>query len=337
MSWTIRQLVDRCVPPRLHADPETLSRARLFVGYVGALVATAPINVIQLNEPDGQSSVLLGFLGVLWNLACLGLLWLGMSLRAVVHLAMGFGVMALTAYSLTHGGPYASWASLFCLIPLAAFVLDGRRSAVVWMGVSLVCLGTLHGLADQLPSARALMDVEVSALEHTRMNVLVLFYVSALVVLLDGRHQDRARSLEQARDAADAASRTRALFLAEMSHEIRTPMNGVLGLTEVLLTEDDLSEHQRDKLLRIHRSGTTMVQLLNDLLDLSSMEAGKLQIQRRPWRPAAVLDQVLGLYADVGERKGLRLHRGISARVPECVEGDPTRVMQVCCNLLGNA
>jgi signal transduction histidine kinase/HPt (histidine-containing phosphotransfer) domain-containing protein len=139
-----------------------------------------------------------------------------------------------------------------------------------------------------------------------------------------------------ARDAASAASRAKSEFLARMSHEIRTPMNGVLGVTELLLATE-LSERQRKLLVTAQTSALALLRIIDDILDFTKMDCGKLELERVDFAPAAVADEVVELLAEIAARKGLALRSEPARDLPRRVVGDPLRLRQVLMNLVGNA
>lgn len=142
--------------------------------------------------------------------------------------------------------------------------------------------------------------------------------------------------LEEARDAAEAASRSKSEFLANMSHEIRTPMNGVLGMAELLIGTD-LSEKQRRFARTIHQSGTSLLGIINDILDFSKIEAGKVELETIPFDLHEIARGVVELFMTDASLKGVGLRLSIDADVPQTVSGDPLRVRQVLLNLVSNA
>jgi signal transduction histidine kinase/CheY-like chemotaxis protein/HPt (histidine-containing phosphotransfer) domain-containing protein len=143
--------------------------------------------------------------------------------------------------------------------------------------------------------------------------------------------------LAAARDAARAAGEAKSQFLARMSHELRTPLNGILGFAQVLLHDLALNAAQREQVATLNEAGQHLLELVNGLLDLSKIEAGKLELHPRPVALRPLLDACAGLLAPEVARKGLRFTLDIAPGTPAGVEVDPTRLRQMMLNLLGNA
>lgn len=145
------------------------------------------------------------------------------------------------------------------------------------------------------------------------------------------------QDLAAARDAAAAAGEAKSRFLARVSHELRTPLNGVLGFAQVLLQDPRLEPDQREQVKTLHEAGRHLLDLVNGLLDLSKIEAGRLDLAPRPVALRPLLDGCATLLAPEVARKALSFHLDVDPALPEAAELDPTRLRQLLLNLLSNA
>ncbi|MFZ4757486.1 MAG: ATP-binding protein [Burkholderiaceae bacterium] len=175
-------------------------------------------------------------------------------------------------------------------------------------------------------------DAEV-AIREVRLGDEPYFTAIVADATLRARHE---REMAAARDAALDTARVKSQFLANMSHEIRTPMNGVIGMTG-LLRDTALTGEQREMVETVQRSADALLTIIDDILDLSKIEAGKLRLQAADFDPVETIEDTLELIADRAAAKGLQLGYRLDGAVPRAMHGDEMRVRQVLNNLLSNA
>jgi signal transduction histidine kinase/ActR/RegA family two-component response regulator/HPt (histidine-containing phosphotransfer) domain-containing protein len=229
--------------------------------------------------------------------------------------------------------PIYSATNRLWLVALAVFLVV---APIVWAAAWLT-LNPLSVLRDDINELRRDDSHHTTVSENRRDEIGELARTFVLLLKERAAAADSQKAAEQRlREAAEAVSRAKSDFLSTMSHEVRTPMNGVLGIAGLLL-DTQLDPTQRDYAETIVRSGEALLEILNDILDMSKIEAGKIELEMIPFDPVEVLNDVIALSGPRASAKGLKLEKSIGPAMPPAVIGDPGRLRQVISNLVGNA
>lgn len=165
---------------------------------------------------------------------------------------------------------------------------------------------------------------------------VLLVLMAAIIINYIRNSLQYRRALKHAKTEAESLARTKEKFLANMSHEIRTPMNAISGFAEQL-DQSELSKTQKEQVGLIRKSSDHMLYLINDILDLNKLQAGKLKLETTGFKPAQIVEEVIGFVEGRGREKGLEMKVDLDKNIPEVLLGDPFRLRQILINLLSNA
>jgi len=270
--------------------------------------------------------------------------------RASAHLIAATVLITVAFTSASNGGITEPGHTWLYLVPLLAGLIGGARPLVIWSVVALATVLWLStGHLGPLAVQTVLPPERMPLLRVANIVLLVITFGLLISAFLRNRHlaEEEAKAALQelsaevevrrvAEEKAKAADRAKSVFLATMSHEIRTPMNGVLGMAELLL-DQPLGEQERRFAEIIQASGESLLSLLNDILDYSKIEAGRMDLDEHTFDLELVAEEALTLIGGRAKEKNLELILNVEPNTRWWVRGDGARLRQVLLNLLGNA
>ncbi|MGO8918495.1 MAG: ATP-binding protein [Stellaceae bacterium] len=351
----IYPLLDRFIPPALRADRETYRRARIFLvsHFFGPFLGhTITIYLFWLDPHPGYGlGVLASAITVYWAfpflLKCTG------ALTALALISVANLVFMILWGCYHYGGVSSPFFGWLVVVPLLAFLyLDSLVPRLTVMGMITAGIAffyfffaTAHSFPEHVPLS-ALSGIGIVSITSAAIYVsmMALYYATMVASHSELEHEVRnhratALKLSEAKEEAENADRAKSEFLAKMSHELRTPLNAVIGYSEMLLEDFDISggdEQGREDLARINSSGKHLLEVISDVLDISKIEAGKMELLKEHFDLDGLVDELVAIAQPLCARNGNRLvvHRADSLGQ---ATGDVTKLRKAALNLLSNA
>ncbi len=341
MSRILVALWNWLIPDALRVKPEILTHANRVLAFCCAMMVWIPIfsgMYFYLGGP--KCATIIAGAGAL--LACIPVIQ-----KLSRSPALAGNLMSLLAFSVYtglavnvggHSSPPIAW---YVSVPVMAVLLVDIRWGVFWALVCMAATGTFFGAHHsgyRFPQELSRDGLELLQFAGLTGLIVCIFVLTLVFKTLEATAQ---RALVVALHCAKAADRAKSEFLANMSHEIRTPMTAILGYADLLLTDEaehgGLPEAEAAYLRTIQRNGVHLLQIINDILDLSKIEAGKLEVEQIPCSPRQIVAEVMSLLRGRAETKGLEFAAEYVGGFPDKIISDPTRLRQILLNLVGNA
>lgn len=318
-------------------DPELPLRSRLF--QLLSAIALAEFLVVSLYtvvSGGGLGHIVLMLLGTALFAVTVaytfrsGKLRLGSAISSLLY----FSLYPLTFFS--SGGMYGGAPVVFAFALVYVFLVTERWERVVSLALCVVASGVCYVLAYLHPELLVRHTVAMEHVESLLSILLVTLLLCALFAFVTGVYRTENRIVQRQKKEIEDLNQSQKRFFSSMSHEIRTPVNAIIGLTEMTLREN-IPDEVRENAMNIEVAGRMLLHTVNEILDLSKLETGTMEILERDYQTTAMLSDIVGLIWLRAQEKGLEFRVETDPALPSALHGDEMRIKQVLLNVISNA
>jgi signal transduction histidine kinase/CheY-like chemotaxis protein len=323
--------------------PERFRQGRMpYVFVMAIFLIAAMVGVAFVTPYSNGVPVPMAFATVL-TILLVALSW-GLPLNWAVHIGVTCALIQASYAGWVSGGIFSPRLAWYAVIPLVPFYVIGRRAGLIWLAgvlASMVIMSVLTWAGWTPPEPTVgLAQIKSSFSTNTVSMLLIIGVVILYDILYRKAYGDRLErrvELEQKREELLRASALREQFIANVSHEMRTPMNAILGFNTMLMNRVNEGSTGQKILNHTRQSADHLMTVINDVLDYSQLQAGKIKIQNETFALHDTVHNAFGLFSPREQSMNLTYHLDMGTDLPKWVKSDKHRLMQILVNLLGNA
>lgn len=338
-TMRVEDLVNKCLPYM----PQRFRPGRWPYVFIMVLILISTMMFVAYVTPYSNGVPVPMIFGTVLVILTVAFIY-GMPMNWAVHIGVLTAVLQVSYAGWVSGGIFSPRLAWFTVIPLVPFYVIGRRSGLVWLGLVLSTLMAMALATWQawLPPEPTIGMAQIKSSFST--NTVAMLLTIAVVFLYDTLYRkayqarlERRAELEQKREELLRASALREQFIATVSHELRTPMNAILGFNTMLLSRVPEGSQAQKILNHTRQSADHLMTVINDVLDYSQLQAGQIKIQNETFVLRETVLNAFGLFSPREQSMNLIYQLDMGEDLPQWVNSDRHRLMQILVNLLGNA
>ncbi|KAF2072409.1 hypothetical protein CYY_006284 [Polysphondylium violaceum] len=320
-------------------------KAKLVIGFCFTIISFIPSWIIFFWLSDINKPAIMAIVALPMAISSLFMLKKTRSIYYPCHILCFTLCFALTVNSYYTGGHQSTIRLLMTEIPIIAALILGRKASLQWSGIVLSIYliffaANLKGFEyiDGIPNIT--IRSHMNFIIDVTIVLITLAFTLCYQYFIDEAHREtklKNAQLTIAKDAAIEAYQARQEFLATMSHEIRTPLNGLIGMATLLRDSNNLPPEEKQMAKSVKSCGDILLRLVNDILDLSKLEANQMGLEIIPFKIRDLAQQICQVLSGQANERNIYLNFDISEKVPLVLTGDTGRILQILMNLTGNA